>query len=128
MRILLDTHALLWAALAPEYLSRTAIRTIKDEVHTILVSAASAWEIATKVRLGKLPGAEKFEKEFLERVELAGYLLLPINVPAALRAGRLAGEHRDPFDRMIAAQAIAEDIPVISKDPKLDAFNIRRIW
>lgn len=128
MKVLLDTHALLWAALAPEFLSRKASRSIKDEANTILVSPASAWEIATKVRLGKLPGAEKFEREFLESIELAGYEFLPLDVSSALRAGRLTGGHRDPFDRMIAAQALAEDIPVISKDPKLDVFGIRRIW
>lgn len=128
MRILLDTHAVLWAALAPAFLSRKAAHAISDQSNTILVSAASAWEIATKVRIGKLPGAEQFEKEFLERMELAGYVLLPLEVAAALRAGRLAGDHRDPFDRMIAAQALADDIPIISKDPKLDAFGIRRLW
>lgn len=128
MRLLLDTHTVLWAAIAPEFLSRKAARTISDPVNTILVSAASAWEIATKVRIGKLPGAEAFEKEFIERTELAGYVHLPLDVPTALRAGRLAGDHRDPFDRMIAAQAISEDIPIISKDPKLDAFGIRRLW
>lgn len=101
---------------------------VNNEANTILVSAASAWEIATKVRIGKLPGAEKFEREFLERIDLAGYTLLPIDAAAALRAGRLTGDHRDPFDRIIAAQALADDIPILSKDPKLDSFGIRRIW
>ena len=128
MNVLLDTHTLLWAALAPHFLSSKASRIINDEANTVFVSAASAWEIATKVRIGKLPGAEKFEREFLERVELAGYTLLPIDAATALRAGRFTGDHRDPFDRMIAAQAIAADIPVLSKDPKLDIFGIRRIW
>jgi len=93
-----------------------------------MVSAASAWEIATKVRLGKLPGAEDFERDFLTSVQSAGYGFLSIDADTALRAGRLIGDHRDPFDRMIAAQAIAQDIPVVSADPKLDAFGIRRIW
>ncbi|MGB0125085.1 MAG: type II toxin-antitoxin system VapC family toxin [Silvibacterium sp.] len=128
MKVLLDTHTLLWATLAPASLSVKASRTINDQANTILVSAASAWEIATKVRIGKLPGAEKFEKEFLEVMEIAGYILLPLDIPTALRAGRLTGDHRDPFDRMIAAQALAEDIPVLSKDARLDTFNIRRIW
>lgn len=128
MRFLLDTHTLLWAALAPEFLSPKVSRTIKDSANTILVSAASAWEIATKVRIGKLPGAEQFEREFLERVNLAGYTLLPIEAAHALRAGRFTSNHRDPFDRILAAQAIAEDIPILSKDPRLDAFNIRRTW
>lgn len=128
MRVLVDTHVLLWAVLSPATLSRKASTIISDESNVILVSAASAWEIATKVRIGKLPGAERFEQEFLDVIEDAGYTLLPIDAASALRAGRLAGEHRDPFDRMIAAQALAEDIPVLSSDLKLDTFDIRRIW
>ncbi len=128
MKVLLDTHALLWATLSPAALSREASAIVADEGNVILVSAASAWEIATKVRIGKLPGAETLEKEFLDVMEDAGYTLLAIDTSCALRAGRLVGEHRDPFDRMIAAQALAEDIPVLSSDPKLDTFGIRRVW
>jgi len=128
VKVLLDTHALLWATLSPAALSREASAIIADEGNMILVSAASAWEIATKVRIGKLPGAETLEKEFLDVMEDAGYTLLAIDTSCALRAGRLVGEHRDPFDRMIAAQALAEDIPVLSSDPKLDTFGIRRVW
>jgi len=128
MKVLLDTHSLLWATLKPSLLSRKAAAVIADPATVIYVSAASAWEIATKVRLGKLPGAEEFEREFLGDMEGAGYTLLPITTEHALRAGRLQGDHGDPFDRMIAAQALAEDIPVISMDKKLDAFGIRRIW
>jgi PIN domain nuclease of toxin-antitoxin system len=101
---------------------------IADEANVILVSAASAWEIATKVRLGRLPGAEPLEKDFLDVMEDAGYMLQSIGAGDALRAGRLVNDHRDPFDRMIAAQSLAEDIPVLSKDPKLDLFGVRRIW
>lgn len=128
MKVLLDTHVVLWAVLSPASLSRKASTIIADESNVIIVSAASAWEIATKVRIGKLPGAERFEQEFLDVMEDAGYTLLPIDAANALRAGRLDGEHRDPFDRMIAAQALAEDIPVLSSDLKLDTFDIRRIW
>lgn len=128
MKVLLDTHTLLWATLSPASLSREASAMISDESNVVLVSAASAWEIATKVRIGKLPGAERLEKEFLDVMEDAGYTLLPIDAASALRAGRLAGEHRDPFDRIIAAQALAEDILVLSADLKLDAFGIRRVW
>jgi PIN domain nuclease of toxin-antitoxin system len=126
--VLLDTHAVLWATLSPHFLSKAAARIIADERNTILVSAASAWEIATKVRLGKLPDAEEFEKEFLHVMLVAGYELRSINPADALRAGRLPSEHRDPFDRMIAAQALADDIPIISVDDKLDTFGIRRLW
>src|ERR1700720_415465 len=123
MKVLLDTHVLLWATLSPGSLSRTASEIIADEGNIVLVSAASAWEIATKVRIGKLPGAETLEKEFLDVMEDAGYTLLDINVECALRAGRLVSEHRDPFDRMISEQALAEDIPVLSADAKLDTFG-----
>ncbi|HEX3941999.1 MAG TPA: type II toxin-antitoxin system VapC family toxin [Acidobacteriaceae bacterium] len=128
MRVLLDTHALLWAVLSPSSLSRKASAIVADEENVVLVSAASAWEIATKVRLGKLPGAEVLERGLLDVIEDAGYTSLPIDVESALRAGRLAGEHRDPFDRMIAAQALVSDLPVLSTDTKLDSFGIRRIW
>lgn len=128
MKALLDTHALLWATLSPASLSRKVSALIANEANTILVSAASAWEIATKVRIGKLPGAEVLERRFLEMMELAGYTIISIDAPDALRAGRLIAKHRDPFDRIIAAQALAEDIPVISADPKLDSFGIRRVW
>lgn len=128
MRVLLDTQAVLWATLAPGFLSRKASRIIADSTNEVLVSAASAWEIATKVRLGRLPGAERLERDFLEAMEGADYTLVPISAEVALRAGRFPGEHRDPFDRVIAAQALHEDIPVVSSDAKLDTFLVQRIW
>ncbi|SNS84444.1 PIN domain nuclease, a component of toxin-antitoxin system (PIN domain) [Granulicella rosea] len=128
MRVLLDTHALVWAVLASRSLSKNASELIADEENEIVVSAASAWEIATKVRLGKMPEAAEFEMNFLEDIGAAGYEMRAITVEDGLRAGRLMGPHQDPFDRMIAAQALADDIPVISIDPKLDGFGIRRIW
>ena len=93
-----------------------------------MVSAASAWEIGTKVRIGKLPMATTLEEDFVAHIAQAGYALISIDTDIALRAARLPGEHRDPFDRIIAAHALAEDIPVISADPKLDLFGVRRIW
>lgn len=128
MKVLLDTHALLWAVLSPASLTRKAAKIIADEANVVVVSAASAWEIATKVRIGKLTGAETLEKNFLDVMEDVGYTLLPIDSADALRAGRLPGEHRDPFDRMIAAQALAGDLPILSNDSQLDFFSIRRIW
>jgi PIN domain nuclease of toxin-antitoxin system len=128
VRVLLDTCALIWATLSPSALSQSARETISDEGNVILVSAASAWEIATKVRLGKLPGAEKLERDYLDVMEAAGYTLLDLDTASALRAGRLTAEHRDPFDRMLAAQALGQDIPVLSPDPQFDQFGVRRIW
>lgn len=123
-----DTHTLLWAMAQPSLLSRKAARIIADPDNIIFVSAASAWEIATKVRLGKLPGAAEIERDFLDLMHQAGYTMLSISVRSALRAGCLSGHHWDPFDRMIAAQAMAADICVLSKDVQLDIFGIRRIW
>ena len=128
MRVLLDTHALLWATNSPKSLSRRAKEIVAGQRNVIFVSAASAWEIATKVRLGKLPGAETLERDFLEFMDRAGYTLIPIDAATALRAGRLPAAHRDAFDRMIAAQALAEDLPILSADAKLDTFGITRIW
>jgi PIN domain nuclease of toxin-antitoxin system len=128
VKVLLDTHTLLWAALNSKRLSLAVQEIVMDESNEVFVSAASAWEISTKVRLGKLPEAAEFEREFLNDVDNAGYTLLSIDTASALRAGRLTGTHRDPFDRMIAAQAIAGDLLVLSSDPKLDSFGVRRLW
>jgi PIN domain nuclease of toxin-antitoxin system len=128
VKVLLDTHTLIWASLSRATLSRKASAIIADPTNEILVSAASAWEIATKVRLGKFPDAVPFERRFLEAIDEAGYILLPIDAETVLRAGRLAANHGDPFDRIIAAQALALDIPVISLDAKLDQLGVRRIW
>jgi PIN domain nuclease of toxin-antitoxin system len=80
------------------------------------------------VRAGKLPGAEKLERDYLEVMEEAGYTQLAIDTESALRAGRLVADHRDPFDRMIAAQALALDVPVLSPDSQFDQFGVRRMW
>lgn len=128
MKILLDTCTLIWATMSPSALSRDAREKIESEANEVLVSAASAWEIATKVRLGRLPGAEKLEQEFLDVMQVAGYNLLSIDAAAALRAGRLVADHGDPFDRMIAAQSLALDIPVLSPDVQFDVFGVRRVW
>jgi len=128
VKVLLDTCAIIWATMSPASLSRQARETIADENNAILVSAASAWEIATKVRLGKLPGAERLEQDYLAVMEDAGYTQLPIDTASALRAGRLTAEHKDPFDRMIAAQALALDVAILSPDSQFDQFGVRRIW
>lgn len=86
------------------------------------------WEISTKVRLGKLPVAAALEGDLLRYIHEAGYTLLAISPADALRAGRLTGDHRDPFDRMLAAQALTLDIPILSIDRQLDTFGIRRLW
>lgn len=128
MRYLLDTHTLLWALLEDELISPRCRKLILSPANEFLVSAASAWEIATKHRIGKLPQAEELLAGFIPTITAAGYLLLPISVAHGLRAGSFPHDHKDPFDRMLAAQSIHEDIPLLSNDKQLDAFGVRRIW
>jgi PIN domain nuclease of toxin-antitoxin system len=128
MKLLLDTCTVLWATLSPELLSIKARKLLAADSNVVYVSAVSAWEIATKFRNGKLAEAELLERNFLEAMEGAGYTLIPLDAAQGLRAGRLPGNHRDPFDRMIAAQALDLDIPVVTPDTLLDGFGVRRIW
>ena len=128
MRYLIDTHVLIWASFEEERLSEQALNLISSEENEILISAASAWEITTKVRIGKLPGAQYLADHFVESVTESGYLLLDISVEHAVRAGRMPGAHKDPFDRILAAQALHEDIPILSIDAQLDVFGVRREW
>ena len=128
MKALLDTHTLLWWLDGDEHLSFTARSWIETTEHRILVSAASAWEIATKVRIGKLPGAQAVATSFHECLINQGFTPLEITTDHALRAGSLPGPHRDPFDRMLIAQAQALNIPLISNESLFDHYGIRRIW
>jgi PIN domain nuclease of toxin-antitoxin system len=128
MRLLLDTHALLWWLDGDRRLSPKARRAIGDESNTILVSAASAWEITTKARLGKLPGATEVAADVAACVAGQAFQSLDITLLHAQKAGRLPGEHRDPFDRMLIAQSQIEDVAVVSDDEAFDAFDVRRFW
>jgi PIN domain nuclease of toxin-antitoxin system len=128
MRFLLDTHTLLWCFNGDPSLSSRARKVIEDGSNEILVSAASAWEIATKVRLGKLPTGAAIVGDLEGHLSRLGFEELAVSLSHATRAGMLPGEHRDPFDRMLIAQAQAEDIPVISNDRVFDRYYVRRIW
>lgn len=125
---LLDTHALLWAWTAPELLSDQARTVIESPANTLLVSSASAWEIATKHRLGRLPEAESALRGYARHLATLGATELPITSAHAILAGTLASPHRDPFDRMVAAQALVEGIPIVSRDEALRAFGVTLIW
>lgn len=99
-----------------------------DLDNEILVSAASVYEISLKVRLGKLPEAVEFESDLVANIESRlGYTLLPLEPESMMRAARFDVPHADPFDRMIAAQAIQSNLTLLSADPKLDAFGVRRL-
>lgn len=128
MRALLDTHSLLWWLSDEPALTRTARKIIAETTNTMMVSAASAWEIATKVRLGKLPSAAEVVSGFSALVEREGFQLLPISAEHAIRAGLLPGPHKDPFDSMLIAQSQAENIPIVSREVVFDSYHVRRIW
>lgn len=128
MQVLLDTHALLWWLEDHPALSKRARSLISTKENLVFVSAASAWEIATKVRIGKLPTAVDLAADFGAYLDREGFEALPISVGHAVRAGLLPGEHKDPFDRMLIAQAQAEDLTIVSNERLFDAFGVRRIW
>ena len=128
MRVLADTHAILWWACDDPALSRRARATLSSLETEVLVSAASAWEVSTKVRLGKLPGAASFASEFARRIAQMGFQELAITVEHGQRAGSLPGLHKDPFDRMLIAQALALNLPVVSCDKVFDEYRVARIW
>src|SRR5271170_5040344 len=116
MQALLDTHALLWWLSDDPALPKRARNIIAETNNAILVSAASAWEIATKLRLGKLPAAAELVAGFAGQLEMEGFQVLAISADHAIRAGLLPGPHKDPFDRMLIAQAQAENIPIVSNE------------
>ena len=114
--LLLDTHALFWAVREPARLSAVARDAISDASVPLVVSAASAWEMATKHRLGRWPEISDFVRNFDRKVQRLGARPLAVSVEHALAAGGLEWGHRDPFDRVLAAQAMREGITLISKD------------
>jgi PIN domain nuclease of toxin-antitoxin system len=128
MRLLLDTHALLWWLDGDRRLPIKVRRLIADSTNDVLVSAASAWEITTKARLGKLAGALEVASDVVACIAGQGFSALPISMDHAQRAGSLPGPHRDPFDRMLIAQSQAEDLPLATNETAFDAYGIRRIW
>lgn len=128
MRLLLDTHALLWWFTDDARLSAKARKLILDEGNEILVSAASAWEVSTKFSLGKLSEVSDLLARFEELVAADGFKHLAVNYRHALRAGSYAMPHRDPFDRMLAAQAELEGVPLVTLDTAFADFPVRRVW
>ena len=128
IRILLDTHALLWWLFDDPKLSRRARKAIADPATEPLVSSASAWEIAIKHRIGKLPEAGDIAARLPAYLRAARFSELPVSVEHALQAGRLPGPHRDPFDRMLIAQAATEELRVVTNDPVFRDYGARVLW
>ena len=128
-RFLLDTHALLWALTEPERLGAQARAVVSAKKNTLFVSAASAWEIATKQRIGKMPHADVIVGGYSRHLERLGTEHLPISDEHALLAGRLDWPHRDPFDRMLVAQAMLESLPIVTVDAAISGMNgIDVVW
>ncbi len=128
MRLLLDTHALLWWLAGDDQLSAVARAAIADEDNPIYVSAASAWEVATKHRLGRLPNAGPLANDFAHEVAKQGFLALEITLDHGQRAGALSGNHKDPFDRMLIAQSQAQNLVLVSNELAFDHFGVSRMW
>ena len=127
-RVLLDTHALLWWLFDDSRLSPRVREVLADSDIDVYVSAASAWEIATKYRIGRLPVAEPLIQDVSGWIAKAGFLELPIRIEHARLAGTWPQEHKDPFDRMLAAQSVLEDLPLISVDPLVKTFGANVFW
>lgn len=128
MRLLLDTHALLWWWTDDPQLSDAARQVISDTANTVFVSAASAWELATKHRIGKLGEAGEAVARFDELVLADGFEHLPISHYHCLKAGTYVLEHRDPFDRMLAAQSELEGLILVTRDPAFRLFGTATLW
>ena len=128
MRVLLDTHALLWWLSGDAKLSDVARSTISDDRNDVFVSAASAWEVATKHRIGKLPKVGALAVDFAHEIRAQGFAPLAITIEHAQTAGALVTDHRDPFDRMLIAQAREERLALVSIESIFDQFDITRIW
>ena len=127
MRYLLDSHTLLWAIDSPEKLPRVVRGIVDDRSSVLFVSIATPWELAIKTNSGKLDVRELLQ-EFERSISSSGYELLDTEVPQVIRAGMLPLHHRDPFDRLMAAQALELRLPIVSRDRVFDLYGVTRIW
>ena len=126
--LLLDTHALIWWLAGDDRLAARARDTIDLHRTQVFVSAASAWEIATKVRLGKLPGAAFIAGDIRSFISYEGFRSLAVTVEHGQRAGALPGPVKDPFDRMLIAQAMLDGLQLVSMEQGFDAYGVLRLW
>jgi PIN domain nuclease of toxin-antitoxin system len=127
LRLLLDTHALIWWFLDDARLGRNAEAAIRD-ADEVFVSAVSAWETTLKHRYGKLPEAALLVRDFAGLIEADGFRGLDLTIGHAQRAAAYEQAHRDPFDRLLVAQAELEHLVLVSRDPAFDAFGVQRLW
>jgi PIN domain nuclease of toxin-antitoxin system len=128
VNLLLDTHALIWWLAGDATLSFAAREAIANESNAVFISAASGWEITTKHRLGKLPGLGTIAADFEGTIVTQGFIGLPITLRHGQMAGALPGPHRDPFDRMLIAQALLDHLVLVSNEQPFDAYGVGRLW
>lgn len=128
MKLLLDTHAFVWAVADPEKLSTVASEAIRSAENELFLSSAVAWELATKHRVGKFPEAKTIIDDIESLAEDLVAPHLPITSSHAIRAGLMSVEHRDPFDRMLAAQAQIEGLHLVTRDPVFSVFDVEVVW
>ncbi len=128
MDLLLDTHAFLWWIAGDPALSQPARIAIGNESNKVFVSAASAWEIATKFRIGKLPGVAAVAGDLSAVLGAQGFVPLPVTFAHGQTAGALPGPLKDPFDRMLIAQAMLDRMVLVSNEQGVDMYGVRRLW
>jgi PIN domain nuclease of toxin-antitoxin system len=128
MRFLLDTHSFLWFIGGSASLSAAARTLIEDASNQSLLSMASLWEVAIKLSLGKVSLGQPFETLIPDQIRLNGIELLSIEVAHLATVAKLPFHHRDPFDRLLIAQATVEQIPVVSSDSSFDSYGVQRLW
>jgi PIN domain nuclease of toxin-antitoxin system len=128
VRLLLDTHALLWFVLADTKLSANARTLVDDPMNDTFVSPASYWEIAIKISVGKYALTEPYEDFMKRAIDGNGFWILPVEWRHTAGLTTLPFHHRDPFDRLLIAQSLAEQIPIISGDPQFDLYGVKRLW
>jgi PIN domain nuclease of toxin-antitoxin system len=128
MRILLDTHTLLWWMIGNPRLSQKARAAVGAPSAEVFVSAASAWELAVKVRMGKLHEASGLTHRLAERVAEQDFKVLPISLEHGRLGGLLPGAHRDPFDRVLAAQALLDDLVLVTNDAAFSTYGVKTLW
>ncbi len=128
MRLLLDTHAFLWWVEGSSKLGRKAREAISDPDNECLVSLASAWELAIKASLGKIRLALSVKRYLVEHIAVNRFQTLPIALDHVALTETLARHHRDPFDRLLIAQALVEKLPVLTADPIFRKYGVKRIW
>jgi len=128
MNLLLDTHSFLWFVNDDPQLSETVLALIEEPTNLVFLSVGSLWEMAIKVSIGKLTISAPFDEFIREQLAINNFVLLDVSIPHTMQVTSLPFHHRDPFDRLLIAQSLVEQIPIISIDTIFDAYGVIRLW